>query len=447
MKIYLQNTFGKIAGAEDETFDVLRRLMSYEIKGAVFARRSRPFWDAREYLMNKKGEFPFGLVHMVKRYLDKENIAYDIVDQRIPPTGKAGIKITIPEGMRPRPYQVEAAKISSVQNRGVYIIGTGGGKTFTSALVIAHKDVPTLFITPNVGLRSQVTESFDTFFPGQVSNNVTDDKPIIVTNIQALAKPNPADFERFQLLFTDEFHHSAAKTYLDLNRACYNAYHRYGMTGTFVRPDGENMTLHGVISEVIYRVTTSQLIEQGYLVRPQITLFHHRLKGWSKYRYATAYDEIIRYEPTNKKIAAVAQAKIAEGKQVLILVRRVEHGKILNHMIPEAVYLHGELPVSYREDQKKRFINREFPCLIATEIFGEGTDIPSVDVLINGRFQATEIQTKQGIGRVLRKAEGKEYAEVFDFIVVGQSNLKNHSVERATSYRSEPAFRIRAERM
>jgi len=111
-------------------------------------------------------------------------------------------------------------------------------------------------------------------------------------------------------------------------------------------------------------------------------------------------------------------------------------------LIPRATYLNGDDPLELREKVKKEFIEKKIPCLIATAIFGEGIDIPSINTLINARFQKTEIQTTQGIGRALRKFPGKEKADVYDFLLTGQKHLQSHSVERIMTYRREKSFKI-----
>ena len=141
-------------------------------------------------------------------------------------------------------------------------------------------------------------------------------------------------------------------------------------------------------------------------------------------------------------IGLVASKRIHDGKQVLILVSRIEHGKYLNKLIKDSTYLNGSMDINYRNEMKEKFNNKEIPCIIATNIFGEGTDIPSIDIFINARLQKAEIQTAQGIGRCLRKTEGKIKAEVFDFLLEGQKHLKDHSNQRLKAYKREKAFNI-----
>jgi len=106
-------------------------------------------------------------------------------------------------------------------------------------------------------------------------------------------------------------------------------------------------------------------------------------------------------------------------------------------------YINGDDSLERRDSIKQAFNKKNLRCIVATDIFGEGQNIPSIEVLINARLQKTEIQTAQGIGRALRNAEGKEFAEVYDFLIIGQKNLASHSAERINSYKKEPAFKIK----
>ncbi len=239
---------------------------------------------------------------------------------------------------------------------------------------------------------------------------------------------------------------SAAKSYLKVNKFCEEVFYRYGFTGTFVRPDGEDMKMHGVLSDVIFRKTTSELIEAGWLVRPYITILRYKVKGYSRMNYQTAYNAIIADSGFNLIVSKIAEKKIKEKKQTLVLVRRKEHGELLGRMIEHSIYLSGSDDLEYRKKVVKAFVEKKIPCIIATNIFGEGVDIPAIEALVNARLQKSCVQTKQGIGRALRTEEGKDIAEIFDFIIIGQKHLTSHSVERINAYREEPAFKISVKR-
>jgi len=445
VEIAIRNAFSRI-DCTPEIHQSIRKLLSFEIPGSGFAQRANPqwCWDGRTYLLKKNGTFPTGLLLRVENYLTENKIEFRTRDQRDVPRSNEK-RFSINPSWEPRDYQLRAVSATQENHRGVINLGTGGGKTFLAALIMRSRGLDTLYVTPDTGLREQALDDFTDYFknPGSLlSKDVASDYPIVVSNIQSLAKKKPEFFHRFGMLITDEFHHSSAASYQKLNHLVENAYYRYGQTGTFLRTDGTEMTMHGVLSEVIFTKTTSELIEEDWLVRPHITIYRYQLNNWSRLSYRAAYDKIISDVAFNTLVSRIAQKKIDEGKQTLILIRRKDHGELLNKMIEGSHYICGDDPIEHRKTVKRNFIQKKIRCLIATGVLGEGQNITSIDVLVNARLEKTEIQTTQGIGRALRKEFGKTMAEVFDFLIVGQKHLSAHSVERIGSYKKEPAFKI-----
>lgn len=440
IEIKIDNAHSQIITEDFTLKEQCSKVLSYEVAGSTFARLNNPFWDGRIKLMKKNGTFPTGLLVILVGYLKRQGIKYVFTDVRSRPSGKCAYKLNLP--FTARDYQLAAA--ATERTRGVIVMGTGGGKSPTSALFVDKQKVQTLIVTPDTGLREQLSESYREWFGAKnIGNKITGKEPIIIANIQSLAKKDLGLFLRFQMLIIDEFHHAAAKTYQTVNAYCRNAYYRYGFTGTFMRSDGADMEMYGVLSQVIYRKTTSELIEDGYLVRPYITIVKHQVPKL-RCDYQRAYNFIVTDKSFNDLVARIARKKaFDENKQTIILVRRKEHGRELADRLDGAVYLNGDDDLDHREREKRRFITKKTRLLIATSIFGEGTDIPSIDVLINARCQKTEIQTAQGIGRTLRLCPGKDKAEVFDFMIDGQKHLNAHSIERLSSYKKESAFKIR----
>jgi len=442
--LFINNTRSRV-DCDGGVYVALRDLLSYEMPGSGFVQRANPHWkwDGRVRLLKKDKTYPTGLTRRVIGWLKENEIEYRVQDEREIP--RCSHEFVVNPMWKPRDYQLEAVEAAKRNPRGVFLIGVGGGKSFIAALIAQSKGLDTLFVTPDTGLREQIFETFRDVFQGSniVSTDIKSKAPIIISNIQSLVRKNPGLFNRFKLLLTDEQHHSSSESYLKLNLLAHNAYYRYGFTSTFVRTDGTDMTMHGVLSDVIYKKSISELIEEGWLVRPHISIIHYQLKGWSRLNYRMAYDRIVQDVGFNTIVSQVASEKIADRKQTLILVRRKEHGELLHRMIQNSEYVCGNHSVEERESLKSKFLKKEIPCLVATNIFGEGIDIPSIDVLINARLQKTQIQTTQGCGRALRLAPGKIKAEIFDFLIVGQKHLKDHSLDRLASYRRERAFKIK----
>lgn len=437
--IRINNANSTVEFEDRELREEVSEILSYHVPGSEFA--NNPFWDGRKRFLDRKNRFPTGLLPQLLSELKERKIEFKLVDERIAPTRHTE-RFEILPTLEFRPYQAEAIAIAEKNNRGVFLMGTGAGKSLTSAGMVAAHRVPTLVVTPDTGLREQLAETYEWVFGHHaVGRNINDKKPIIVANIQSLVNKEPEDFLRFQMLLIDEFHHAGADSYRTINHYCENAFWRFGFTGTFTRSGGDLMELMSVISEVLFKKTTSELIEEGWLVRPDITVFSKEITA-KRLNYKRAYEYVTSDVEVNQMIADIANLKITENKQTLILVRYKGHGRLLRELVPDAIFLSGDDKVEYREAMKKAFNERKVRCLIATSIFGEGTDIPSIDVLINSRFEKTEIQTKQGVGRALRLAEGKTRAEIFDFLIKGNKHLYNHSAERLRSYYGESAFRI-----
>jgi len=100
-----------------------------------------------------------------------------------------------------------------------------------------------------------------------------------------------------------------------------------------------------------------------------------------------------------------------------------------NYQINQINYKYSEI---YRQIIKD-FSNGLVDGLTAISVIDEGLDVPST---VNGFFLASTGNEKQFIqrrGRVLRKAENKEYANIYDFIVIPNGNIddKTNIVKKA----------------
>jgi len=441
------NTKTQIIGPP-EALRLASDALSYTLPGAGHIQRSLSYnWDGKVKLLKRDGTFPTGLIRDAARAL-LSDFEIQIVDKRVRPAKQHEFDFKLP--FEPRYYQTEAVALTDNNARGVYVLATGSGKSAAIGMLTHKLGLDALIITPDLGLKEQLFDDMVKWFKVSknvrsplVSKDIKSSAPIIITNVDALASKDPKYFERFGLLITDEFHRSAAKTYIKVNDLAKNAYYRYGFTGTFTRTDGTEMVMYGVLSNVIYKKTTSDLIEEKFLVPAKIFIHQLKMSGHSKKSWREAYPAIALCEEFNRIVVHLAEKEIGQGKQTLILVRLRAHGELLKMSLKDkAVYLNGDDDVKYRDEQKALFVAKKIKCLIATNILGEGQNIPNIDVLINARLQKSEIQTFQGVGRALRKIEGKDVAIIHDFSIQGNRAIYDHCLERIMDYRKERAFQI-----
>jgi superfamily II DNA or RNA helicase len=94
-------------------------------------------------------------------------------------------------------------------------------------------------------------------------------------------------------------------------------------------------------------------------------------------------------------------------------------------------FLTGADDSDYIEHIRNKAKNRKVRILIATrKLFGEGVDIPAIDVLINAAGGKSNILFTQMFGRGLRTESQKDKLIYVDFYDYTYSHLRQHSGER-----------------
>jgi superfamily II DNA or RNA helicase len=137
------------------------------------------------------------------------------------------------------------------------------------------------------------------------------------------------------------------------------------------------------------------------------------------------------------------QLALSEQKRgtVLILVDRIEHGEYLQSHIADSQFICGELKKKEREEIIDNIRNGSLSVVIATKLFDEGVDFPSMHTLILAAGGRSGIKMIQRTGRVLRLFQGKDRATIYDFID-RTKYLFSHSKRRVNILKKEPMFNI-----
>ncbi len=392
----------------------------------------------------KDGEFPTGLLPKVLELLEYSKLQYEIKDKRKKPQLKKHkfvLKKSLPAL---RYYQKDASKEVLKDGRGIIVSPTGTGKTTMICKMIWDLGVNTLVITPNKSITDNMMDTLINHFgKGKVdklnTKSVKIKKPINVINIQALTKVNPKLFSEMDAVFIDEFHHSAATTYREVNlKHLKNCYFRIGVTATNFRNDGADLALESVLSKVLYEYNIPTAIKDEFLVPPEFEFID--TKTWDEGNYQESYKAaIVENKERNQIIIDVATEEYDNKRHVLILVQQVGHGEILQEMLKDldAKFIHGMTKDLDRSKIMEDFRKGKFRILIGTSVIGEGVDLPIADTLIMAGGGKAKSQVIQNVGRVLRPFKGKEFALIIDFTDEGSRWLEEHSVLREEIYNSE----------
>lgn len=189
--------------------------------------------------------------------------------------------------------------------------------------------------------------------------------------------------------------------------------------------------LRHIADKIVYPISISELIEQGYLVRPRY--FSIEIPDLSKVQtVAGEYNERQLGDVMTKSALVGDPVKYwreyADNRPTLMFAVTVEHSKILcekfNSQFIAAEHIDASSPESARNAAVARLIRGETKILSNVGIFTTGFDCPSVGALILCRPTQSYNLHIQIIGRGTRPHPGKE-----NFIVLDHSgNIHKHGL-------------------
>jgi superfamily II DNA or RNA helicase len=248
---------------------------------------------------------------------------------------------------------------------------------------------------------------------------------------------------------TDECH--VASVIIEaLGNHAVNAYWRYGCSGTPFREDNQEIRIEGTMGRKLFEISCSDLIDLKFLVPPKIYMLKiDHIEKTTDYR-DTYHKHIINCFERNYRIKQCAEEFKAIGKPVLILVEQIEHGRLLEQLIKDSVFVAGsdkgdDDPDSAERDYRRRMLNEVEAnniILIATQWAYVGIDAPAISTLILAGSSQSAISVYQMVGRALRKSPGKEEAIIIDFYD-RNDNLRNHSNYRKKIYQRERSWEFK----
>jgi len=445
IKLLINNTITKIEGENSQLVAIgnqLYKLLSYEKPGARFSRA--PEWLKYVRLYSKIDHtFPTGLIQKVVDFLKLNGQEFELIDLRAPQEDEKSFYFNrLKKSLPLRPYQEEAMAALAKHPRGVIEAATGTGKSLLIEELIHRKGLRTLLITPSSNILNIFEEKliamFGRRYVGLITGNKKNlDKPITISTYQSLPKIPKEWFGNLQMIITDEAHHSAANTLYDLNINCFkNVYYRYGFSATFFRNDSSQLSLQGVLSDVIYEYKYKQAIKDGYLCPVRFVVFDNNNENYDENWRTEIRNGLTLNDEFNEKIGALARGFDKRSIPTLIFVNEIEHGNRIQALIPGSRFISGK---ELRADNKRDladFNNRKFNILIGTSVIGEGVDtVPAqVGILASG-FKA-ESEVVQKIGRLLRMSPGKTHSTFIDFMNIGCKYLSRHCKKRIQIYKS-----------
>ena len=406
--------------------------------------RQRGTWDGWVCLVNHQGVFPTGLLADVERQLTLRcGVEYLLSDNR----GEAPYGDSL-QGPPLFGYQQEAVDSFLSHRRGVIDLPPRSGKTRIAIAIAARLGIPTLYVTPGVGLVKQTVEAFRQFLPdrlvvGQAGKPNAKERRALLKALVWVATPKTAitlpNLHARQLLIIDEFHHAAADTWKDVSEACVGAYWRCGLTGTHYRADSKDMEMKGVLGKAVFVRSVDEMVSLGRLVPAKIAMLRMKssplyVSGKEAYKVGIA-----EHEGRNKLIADAANQLSKKGYRVLVLTKWVGHAEAISALIPGSVQVDGRNN-EYVDESLRQLASGDIKVVVGTSVIGEGRDVPAADALVYAAGGKSKVKTKQDYFRVLTASPGKDHGIIVDVADTHHPTLLTHSVNRMMLYRQETCF-------
>lgn len=328
--------------------------------------------------------------------------------------------------MQLRPYQEDLI----TQIRQAFIdghhavvlqLGTGGGKTATTATMIKRalsKGNKSWFLCHRAELVKQASKTMKSIdIPhGVIAANHYPmlHKEIQVCSIQTLHR-RLRNFKKFpQLIVVDECHHSNSVSWSGVISFLKSKGCKFiGLTATPQRLDGKGLDAH--FTYMVQGPSVSWLIEQGYLSP-------YRCFAPNKLDLSTV--KTVAGDFAKDQLAAVMDKpsitgdiihhynKITPGKKAIVFAVKIEHSKHIADAFNEAgikaAHVDGSTPDDERAAAIDAFARGEVRVLTNVDLFGEGFDIPDAEVAILARPTQSLALHIQQCGRVLRPIYAKD---------------------------------------
>jgi superfamily II DNA or RNA helicase len=436
--------------ASKDLYDEIATALEYPKQRAIRGQFGTKIKQEKATMIDRRsGLFSVGLLPRVLEQLDLQGVQYQVIQPKWPDGPPLPIMKPRLEGVVLRNDQLEL--INKVVNnyRGVIIAPTGSGKTILALGIISMwPKARSLILTHRLDILEQFRTRAIQYLPEKRLQILTASKHTLITGdivcstIQTIArKPIKDLISEFDIIIVDEVHHTTTKKgqfskFLNANLAPV----KIGLTATLPTDRGKLLTMEAAIGPIIGRLTIEEGQKIGIVTRPRITLIPIPIEAAiaENKRYQIIYDMgVVSNNTRNKKIIQLVQQRSERGKTALIMVTNIAHGERLYELAKrhhiKCQFIHGSNDALTRLNAKEALQSKRIDCVICTDVWREGIDIPSLDCVVMAYGGKSETRTLQSIGRGLRSFAGKKHVEIIDFLDPYRY-LSQHTIERIRVY-------------
>lgn len=408
--------------------------------------------------LNKQGivKFPFGLLEYVCESLTKSGHKVEIKYLKINQLPIVEPKIS---GITWEKYQKRILDSLTNSKQGIIVVPTAGGKTVLAGGIIAKYNHPvSLFTTINKSILKQTYADFCKWFPdydiGMVGDSQCDIGHITVALYQSLGKWDLSNYNKIlELVLLDEVH-AASNSLTKIMKQFPNVHYRYGLTATTQKETNDKEKFFQMVSNVgpiIEKIEDDECSERVTDVDVYMVSFLNTKPTGSTYHQSFKNDVTLSQERNKKLLLAGKQLLLDNDLTALFMVDEISQARqvfyLAMEMGLEPRLAHGKTKGDTNEEIKKLLNDKKVKLVIATQVMGTGTNLPTLNGVILGSARKSEIRIMQMIGRGRRKVDGKDKTIIIDSFdtVLGDKKFykyfKQYSQQRKEMYEEKGWYR------
>jgi len=425
-----------------------------DAKSHVRDPNKRRFIADRKYALTPTGLFDFGMYYEIRKFLINEQITEIEFTEDFKKRLKCGLDCQFENNLKydERYFQKDSVDKGLKIGSGIFLIATGGGKSFCQALLVENfkkakgGKFKCLIIVPGLSLVSQLNGDFSDYnvgitYSGWTGDMELQDTEIVICNAaNLLAKfdTNPWIVD-VDLLIVDECHGINDDANISKIVSKIKTPNRFGFTGTLPEKPLDKWKVIGTFGPVVYEKKSKELRDEKYLSDVEIIRIQLNHGRTPKMPYRAELSYLYSCEERNDIICKLV-SKMKNNS--LIMVNHLEQMENIYNKMKKLdgfqVYsISGETPVEERERIRALMEVHDDVIVVAmSSIFSTGINIKNLHNIFLVALGKAFIRLVQSIGRGLRLHDSKNKLRIYDIY----DNMKysdSHAEERRRIYEEQ----------
>jgi len=457
----------KLEGLEVGDRRTLMKMFEYEIPGARYLPAVRlGRWNGKVSYFSLGGSTYLNLLPEILPLLDQAGYDIQLEDLREYSTTFNFAQVSEDlffthvwpkkhplegQSIKLRDYQVEVINRFLENPQCIQEVATGAGKTITTAALSysIQNYGRSIVIVPNKSLVTQTEEDYrnvgldvGVYFGDrkEIGKTHTICTWQSLNNMLKKTKAGEAEIpigefiEDVVCIIVDEVHQAKADALKTLMTSVFSHVPiRWGLTGTIPKAKFEAQALFVSIGPVVGKLSASELQDKGVLAQCHVNIVQLQ----DGVEFTNYQSELKHLLEDKKRLDTIAELilKIKDSGNTLILVDRVAAGKELVDRLPNAVFVSGETKLTERKEEYDEVATSSDKIIVATYgVAAVGINIPRIFNLVLLEPGKSFVRVIQSIGRGIRKAEDKDFVQIWD-MTSSCKFAKRHLSQRKAFYK------------